>query len=350
MTQRTIAALVALPLVVALLVAAARAPLPYVTYEPGLTVDVLGETGGQEIVQVDGEQTYRDGGELRMTTVFVSRPKAEVNLFEVMADWISDEDAVYPYDAVYDRGTTNEESATRGAIDMVSSQDAATAVALTELGYDVEPAIEVLFVTEGTPADGRLEPRDLLLEAGGEPVERAQDVVDAVKAAGVGEPVEFTVRRGGERRTVQVEPEQVDGGPQIGIRLGTGYTFPFEVSVDIDDSIGGPSAGLMFSLAIYDTLTEGSLTGGGTVAGTGTIDVEGNVGPIGGIQQKIVGARDDGAGLFLVPQENCADALGAPNGDMRLARADTMHDAVEAIEAWVDDPEGAELPSCEEVA
>ena len=121
--------------------------------------------------------------------------------------------------------------------------------------------------------------------------------------------------------------------------------FPFEVSVNIDPSIGGPSAGLMFSLGIYDTLTPGSLTGGETVAGTGTIDATGKVGPIGGIQQKIAGARAAGAELFLVPPDNCGDAVGAANGDMRLVKAASMHTAVEAIETWADDPD-ADLPTC----
>ena len=101
----------------------------------------------------------------------------------------------------------------------------------------------------------------------------------------------------------------------------------------------------MFSLAIFDTLTPGSLTGDQVVAGTGTIDEEGKVGPIGGIQQKIVGAREDGAKLFLVPPDNCDDALGARNGDMRLVKAVTMHAAVQAIEKWVEDPD-AKLPTC----
>ena len=104
-------------------------------------------------------------------------------------------------------------------------------------------------------------------------------------------------------------------------------------------------ANLLFSLAIYDTLTPGSLTGDQIVAGTGTIDEKGKVGPIGGIQQKIVGARDDGAVLFLVPPDNCDDALGARNGDMRLVKAVTMHAAAQAIEKWVKNPD-AKLPTC----
>jgi PDZ domain-containing protein len=352
MKQRTLAGLIAVPLLVVLWVTAALWPLPYVTYEPGLTLDVLAKSDGDEIIQVEGHRTYRDEGELRMTTVYVSQPDAKVNLFEVMSDWISSEDSVYPYEAVYQEGLTTEQNRQEGAVEMVSSQDAATAVALDELGYDVKPAIEVLSVNDGAPADGKLEVRDIFLEVNGTRITEVDDVIDAVQDASAGEPVSFVVRRGGERTTVSVTPEESekkDGEPTIGIQFGTGYEFPFDVSVDIDPNIGGPSAGLMFSLGIYDTLTPGSLTGGETVAGTGTIDGTGKVGPIGGIQQKIVGARDAGAQLFMVPPDNCADALGAPADDMRLVKATTMHSAVEAIEAWVDDHD-VDLPTCEDVS
>lgn len=347
MTQRTLAGILAVPLLVALWVTAAVRPLPYVTYQPGLTVDVLAETEGREIIQVQGEQTYRDDGELRMTTVYVSQPDARVNLFQLMGDWLSPDASVYPYKAVYRPDETTAQNREDGAVDMVTSQDAAIAVALQELGYDVQPALEVLSVAKGTPAEGRLKVRDIFVEAAGRPVSSTDDVIDAVRSAPKGEPVTFVVRRDGQRTLVQVTPEQVDGKSTIGIRFGTGYVFPFKVSVNIDPSIGGPSAGLMFSLGIYDTLTPGSLTGGATVAGTGTIDGDGQVGPIGGIQQKIVGARQAGAQLFLVPPDNCSDALGAPNEDMRLVRAETMHTAVQAIEAWVADPD-ADLPTCKE--
>lgn len=121
--------------------------------------------------------------------------------------------------------------------------------------------------------------------------------------------------------------------------------LPFEVSVNIDDGIGGPSAGLMFSLSIYDTLTPGSLTGGEIIAGTGTVDALGTVGPIGGIQQKIVAARDAGAELFLVPADNCGEALGAPRGDLRLVKVESTKDAITSLESWVDDHD-ADLPTC----
>lgn len=345
MTQRLTATVVAVPMVIALLVTAWWKPLPYVTYQPGPTVDVLAEADGKEIVQVQGAKTYRDDGQLRMTTVSVSRPRTRINLYTLMANWFNREDAVYPYDAVYPDDATPEENEAEDAVAMVSSQDTAIAVALRELEYEVEPAVKVLYIEPSSPADGELKVRDVFLEANGRPVTSSQDLINAVQQTPPGEKVTFRVRRAGTEVTVRVEPRSEDGEPRIGIQLGGGFIFPIDVSVNIDQSIGGPSAGLMFSLAIYDTLTPGSLTGGSAVAGTGTIDIEGAVGAIGGIQQKIVGAAEDGAELFLVPPANCEEALGARNDDMRLVRAPTMHSAVESIQAWVDDPD-APLPTC----
>jgi PDZ domain-containing protein len=351
MTQRTLAGLLAVPLLIGLWVTAALKPLPFVTYEPGLTIDVLGTNDdGKEIIEVTGHKVYRDDGQLRMTTVYVSQPepKGSNNLFELMRDWISDEDAVYPYDAVYQRGETVEQNRQESAQEMTSSQDAATAVALEELGYDVTEAV-VAAVSKGTPADGVLRAGDVLLQVDGVSVADGDDVVATVGKVQEDKPVRLVVRRDGERRELSLTPEVKDGRPQIGIQVGTQTKgkLPVQVHIGINPDIGGPSAGLMFSLAIYDTLTPGSLTGGATIAGTGTMDAAGNVGPIGGIQQKIVGARDAGAQLFLVPPDNCKEALGAPHEDMRLVRADTMHDAREAIAAWVKDHD-ADLPSCEE--
>lgn len=345
MTQRTLAGLLAVPLLIGLWVAAAFEGLPYVTYQPGLTVDVLGSNDGKEIIQVVGHPTYRDDGELRMTTVYVSQRDARNNLFELMHDWISRDDAVYPKDAIYPEGGSVEADRKEGQQEMTTSQDAATAVALEELGYDVTEAV-VADVSAGAPADGRLEKDDVILEVDGTKTANGNDVVTAVQGAAAGQPVDFVVRRDGKKQDVTVTPQDVDGKPQIGIQIGTRTTkFPFKVTVGIPDNIGGPSAGLMFSLGIYDTLTPGSLTGGKTIAGTGTMDATGTVGPIGGIQQKIVGAREAGAELFLVPPDNCDEALGAPNGDMRLVEAPTMHSARESIEAWAKDPD-ANLPTC----
>jgi PDZ domain-containing protein len=346
MTQRTIAGLLAVPLLIALWVGAAFEALPYVTYNPGVTVNVLGDNDeGKPIIQIEGKPTYADDGQLRMTTVYVSQRDAHNNIFELMHDWISRSSAVYPKDAIYPEGGTVEQDRKEGQAEMTSSQDAATAAALTELGYDVTEAV-VAGVEKDSPADGTLQADDVILGVNGTEVANADQVVAAVGAADEGKPIELDVRRKAKDLKLSVTPQQVDGQPHIGIQLGTTTTeFPVDVTIGIDPDIGGPSAGLMFSLGIYDTLTKGSLTDGRTIAGTGTIDAAGNVGPIGGIQQKIVGARDDGAELFMVPPDNCDEAVGAPNGDMRLVEAPTTHSAVESIKKWVADPD-AHLPTC----
>ena len=346
MTQRTLAGLIAAPLVVALLLLAWLAPLPYVVYRPGPTLDVLGDVDGEPIIEVSGHASYDDDGQLRMTTVSVTQPEARVDLFTLLGAWLSRQDAVYPYASVYDDDTTAEENESEGAVQMVSSQDTATAVALHELGYDVEPdALEVISVNPGDPADGQLKPKDRLVKVDGQPVKTPDEAVQLIRGTPAGQAVTLDIVRQGRPATIRLVPTEVDGVPRIGATLGPGYDFPFEVDVNVGPDIGGPSAGLMFSLAIYDTLTPGSLSGGETIAGTGEIAPGGEVGPIGGIQQKIAGARRDGAELFLVPADNCQDALGADRGDMRLVKVDTMHDAVEAVTAWTEDHD-ATLPSC----
>jgi PDZ domain-containing protein len=233
---------------------------------------------------------------------------------------------------------------------MVSSQDTAVAVALTELGYDLDKVTEVLAVNPGSPADGELKTRDQILAVNGQEIRDATDVSELVRGTPEGEAATFLVSRAGKEKTVRVVPEPSKEDPDVpvvGIVVGPSYDFPFDVRVNIDKRIGGPSAGLIFSLAVYDTLTPGALTGGAAIAGTGTIAEDGSVGPIGGIQQKIVAAADSGAEVFLVPPGNCesAMAVGLDDEEMRLVKAPTMHSAVESLDKYVDDPDAA-LPKC----
>ena len=359
MNQRLVAACVAIPLVLGLLVYAGLARLPYATYKPGGTLDVLGEDENDaEIVQVVGRKTYRDDdGELRMTTVAVSPPQPRgergLSVVELIGTWLDRDDAVYPYLAVHPDEETEESSRREGAQQMASSQDFAVRVALTELGYDVPQVLKVASVTADAPADGVLRADDRLLAVNGTSISSDPEVSDdeelrtLIGEAPPGEALRLRIVRDDKERTVSVTPVEEDGRQIIGIVPGFDYDFPVEVAINISPDIGGPSAGLMFSLAVYDTLTPDSLAGDHVVAGTGEISPDGVVGPIGGIQQKIAGARQTGADLFLVPEDNCPDALGADNGDMRLVMATTMHDARLALEDYAEDAD-ADLPSCED--
>ncbi len=323
---------------------------PYVLMSPGPTVNVLGETKGEPIVEVQGHRTYPTEGELRLTTVSVSSPGSRVSLFDAMAAWVDPDRSVLPRDSVYPRDRTPADERAESRVQMVGSQDSAVAAALTELGYDLDTYAEVLGTTPGGPAEDKLEPRDEIVSINGTRVTRVQQVFDIVDGLAVGERARFVVLREGERRTETVTTEAAQDDPDqavVGVFVGTGFRFPFDVSVNLSESIGGPSAGLVFALSVYDVLTPGPLTGGSDVAGTGTITPAGKVGPIGGIQQKIVGARDVGAKVFLVPPANCASALAAhvTPDEIRLVRAATLHSAVRSLQRYADDQD-APLPEC----
>ncbi len=297
MSRRTVSSVVVVVLLAGLIGAAAFLPVPYVTMSPGPTVDVFAKVDGDQVIEVEGADTYPTEGDLRLTTVSVTSPGSDISLLEALSAWFDGTRAVYPRDVIYPPEQTAEDVRRQSSVQMVSSQDTAIAVALAELGYDLPLRTEVLGVTKGSPADGRLEPRDYLLEVNGVQIDDVDEVSEAIQQTGVDEEAEVVVRRDGERRTVRVTAEAATEDPEravVGVEIGTGYDFPFDVTVHLDEEIGGPSAGLIFSLAVYDTLTPGSLTGGTDIAGTGTIDPDGRVGPIGGIQQKIVAAADAG--------------------------------------------------------
>lgn len=348
MSQRPLAALLAIPLLLALVMAALVLPLPYVIYSPAYTVDVLGENEGKDVIEVTGHKSYDDPGQLRMTVVYVTQPDGRVTLVDAMQAWLDDEKSIYPYDSVYRPDETAEQSEQEGAAQMVSAKDAAVAMALVELGYHVE-RISVAQVEAGAPAEGRLRRGDRLLRVDDVRVRTTDDVSGAIQAAAPGEAVRFVVRRDGRRQRVEVVPREENGQRRVGIQLEVGVDLPFTVDINVSSDIGGPSAGLMFALATYDRLTPGSLTEGAAVAGTGTLDLSGRVGSIGGIQQKIVAARNEGIPLFLVPADNCDDAVHAPNGSTRLVKVTTLDDALSSLEAWSRD-HAADLPSCTEAA
>jgi Lon-like protease len=345
MTQRTWAALLAVPLLVALGLFTAFSPLPFVTYAPGPTINVLGDADGKPIVKVQGHQTYRDPGQLRMVTVSVTERNSKLDLLTLMHAWFSRSDGIYPFAVQYGNSGSQQQDAHEGQVEMKTSKHAAVAAALTQLGYHVT-FLQIATVDQGMPADGKLRPHDVLRRVGSTPITAETNIPQLIAAVPTGQSVPITVQRKGKPVTVQVTPTTENGAKVIGVTLRVGIRpLPVRVKVRIDPTIGGPSAGLMFALSIYDTLTPGSLTSGGSVAGTGTINALGQVGEIGGIQQKIVGADRDGAQLFLVPPSNCPDAVLSHHGSMRLAKAATLKQAIAEVTAWGKNHD-APLPQC----
>ncbi|MDN5744332.1 MAG: PDZ domain-containing protein [Nocardioidaceae bacterium] len=346
MSQRLIAACIAGPLALILAGVALAVPLPYGSYSPGPTFDILGKDANQaELVQVDGHKAYYDKGQIRFTTVLASGYDDRLSLGTAVFGWLNRDEAVVPYNIVHPPNVSKADENAEGAVQMTTSQDVATAVAMTELGLDVPEAVQVALVEKDGPASKSLLLRDIFLKIDDKPVTSSQDVIDGVQNHEGPGPVEFTILRDGKEKIVRVVPKVEKGKKKkIGVYLGLGYEFPFKVKLRVDPNVGGPSAGLMFSLAIYDTLTPGSLTGGEVVAGTGELGPNGQVGPIGGIQQKIAGAQKAGAKLFFVPKDNCPDVKDL-DPDLRLVKATTMHEARVALQKWSKDRD-ATLPAC----
>jgi PDZ domain-containing protein len=343
MTRRSLASIMVFCLLVALLAIAALLPVPYVTMNPGPTVNVLGRTSDKPIIAVQGHRTYPTRGDLRLTTVSVTNPNSKIRIGDALAAWFDRTRAVYPRDVIYPPDQSAQDVEQQSSVEMVSSQDTAIAAALTELGYKMPMQIEVLAVTKGSPADGKLKVRDRILSVNGTRITKVDQVSKLIQAGGVGKPVHVAVRRGNRTRTVTLTSKASPDNPKVarvGVQIGTGYDFPFDVSMRLGEEIGGPSAGLIFSLGVYDTLTPGSLTGGTDVAGTGTIDEGGHVG-------SIVAAADAGAKIFLVPPGNCGSALAADvtKDEIKLVKAPTMHSAVQSLKAYARN-KNADLPAC----
>lgn len=348
-SRHSLATLVAAAVTVSGVLAATALPMPYIRFQPGTTVDLLSEDRGQERIEVRGHAAYPGDGELRMTTVQATQPKSGISLGSAMKAWLSDDEAVKPYDDVYGERDTAVSKQSQAAVQMATSQDVAVAAALIHLDIEVPMVPVVGPIEPGLPADGSLVERDRYVRIGGQPIRAWDDVVRVVSRARPGKPLSFVVERDGKELTIPVTPRRIDGRTVVGVRQAFDFEMPFEVDIKLPDGIGGPSAGLMFALAVVDTLTPGSLTGGRRIAGTGEMaNPEGQVGAIGGIQQKIAGARAAGAQLFLVPAGNCGEAVRAHPGAMRLAPVATLDDAEKIVSLYAADRR-ATLPTCEEV-
>ncbi|MFI6161007.1 PDZ domain-containing protein [Micromonospora haikouensis] len=303
-----------------------NAPIPYVVLGPGPTVNTLGTVDGKEVIQVTGRATSTSAGQLRLTTVGV---QPTVRLRSALAGWFSADEAVVPRELVYPPGETQQEVEQRNEEDFRNSQTSAETAALRELGFPVQ--VQVKTVTAGGPSEGVLSPGDIVTSVDGTPVTSAGKLTELIRAkpAGTGLTVGYT--RAGAAATARITSRESDGRPRIGVEIDQQQPHPFTLSIDLGD-IGGPSAGLMFALGIVDKLEPADLTGGTIIAGTGTIDDEGRVGPIGGIAQKLVGAKDSGAKVFLVPEANCAEAVRNPQPDLPLLRVGSLADALTALE------------------
>jgi len=326
--------------------------LPYAILQPGPITNTLGNgPAGKPLISVAGSTTYPTSGALDFTTVAVlGGPTNPVNGWQWISGHLDSTNSVVPEEELFPKGVTATQVDNQGAAEMADSQQEAIAVALRGLGQTVPEVVSIAELTKGSPAQGALRAGDVVVSIDGKVITTPDSVRAAIRAHKPGESVTFTVRRAGKEQAVTVKTANVQGNAVVGILLRTEFVFPTKVSINAGD-VGGPSAGLMFSLAVYDKLTPGSLTGGANIAGTGTIDSAGNVGPIGGIHQKLVGAQRGGATWFLAPADNCnstewrTEVSGHVPQGLRVVKVATFTQARDAVEA-IAAKHAASLPTC----
>lgn len=324
--------------------------VPYAVMRPGPVSNVLGTTthsdgSNADLIVINGHESFPTTGSLDFTTVRINGgPGYPVNVWSVIAAWIDPRQDVYPVDALFPPQQTQEQVQQENQAEMVDSQQEATAVALRAAGVRVTEKVSIASVSLDAPSGTAFQAGDVLVSIGGTEITSADAARKAIQQATPGSTLDVVVDRGGNKVALRPKTGASGGRTVIGVVLKIDFQFPFSVSIDAGN-VGGPSAGLMFSLGIYDKLTSGSLTGGQNIAGTGTINSSGSVGPIGGIRQKLVGAKEGGANYFLAPADNCGEVRGAvPDGlqAVKVATFDEARSAVEKISAG----DTKNLPAC----
>lgn len=334
LTRRAWLGTIALLLAFVLLVAGLVVRLPYYVLSPGSSRPT------EPLITVDGAPTFANDGSVDFLTVSMR----QVTPIEVVASWINDSQDIRSEDEILGSNTPSENRALDLRM-MANSKDAAQYQALTRLGYDIPEhgtGAVVASVVDGGPAASELVPGDVVVAVDGRTVEFSDDLVALIGASAPGTPMTFTVVPFDERiegarpaRTVTVVLGARPGDPSkgfLGVSMFTrdlSFDFPVKVSID-SGSVGGPSAGLAFTLGILDVLTPGSISGGLPIATTGTIALDGTVGPVGGVHQKVIAARRRGVKLMLVPASEIDEARRYA-GDLRVEPVTTLDDALAVL-------------------
>jgi PDZ domain-containing protein len=322
---------IAVVLVAAGLIGAATVQVPYYAISPGTAFDVA------QLVRVsDGNASYPPKGSVFMTTVSLKH----VTAFEALRGWLDTTVDVVPEDDIRPKSVPADQQEQENLRAMSTSKQQALAVAFEHLGYDTitGTGATIVEVLKRSPAAGELAIGDTITKVDDTPVELHTDAVRAIRAHEPGDEVRLTVEPngGGVVREVSVElmenPE-VPGQALLGVTLRTRdleLSVPYDVAIESAD-VGGPSAGLAFTLELLDVLTPGELTGGRKVAATGTIELDGSVGLVGGVGQKTVAVKRAGAELFLVPADEVDEARKHAGADLRVEPVRDLDDALRIL-------------------
>jgi PDZ domain-containing protein len=305
--------------------------VPYYAMSPGPVEEVA------DLVTFDDVERYNTNGDLFLLTVGLR----EVNVFEYLEAQFDPRVDLIGRDVVRPPGVTQEEQTRSNLEAMDESIYTAVYVALTRLGYEVGftgDGVSVISVVEGTPAEGVLQVGDVITHVAGQPVATGDDAAAAIRSFQIGDTITLAGTRGAEPLRVEItlvpHPE-VEGAPMVGVALkSVNLRLVLPIDLEIDSrNIGGPSAGMMYAIAVLDLLTPEDLAKGHRIAGTGTIRFDETVGAIGGVRQKVFAARSVGAEYILVPVDNYPDALTAGGDDIEIVAVASLQDALDFLDS-----------------
>ncbi|MCW2750320.1 MAG: hypothetical protein JWR83_1430 [Aeromicrobium sp.] len=352
LSRRYTSLLVAGLSLLALTMVALLIPVPYVRESPGPVFNTLGNfpdaSGKPMFTFGKGVKTYPTSGTLDFTTVSVTPPGGHLSLGNAVVGYFNKKVAIVPKSLIYPEGQSAKASTQQSADQLDSSKDSSRVAALRAAGYTVTGVPIIAGIVKGGAADGKLRTGDIVTAVNGVKLTTDEALVKAVSTHKPGDVIAVSFTRRGAKQTASITTKPDADNPKlprIGVTLDTKYHYPFEVDNNVGRTIGGPSAGTMFALAIYDRLTPGALTGGQKVAGTGEMETDGTVAPIGGIRQKMAGASSAGAKVFLVPAANCAEATDGDDFGLKLVKISNLKDAISSLEALATN-HSAKVPAC----
>jgi len=305
-------------------------PSGYVIERPGQVFNVMGEIDDKPVISASDVNTFESKTRFDITTVsLLGNRDSTPGWLQVLSAWIDPAQIVLPLDEVYPPQLSTQQVRAESTAQMEVSQQDAIAAALTELGYPLDRQLYVASVIQDTPASKKLVAGDYLLAVGAVEVLTYEELKAQIQLS-QGQPIIVKVLRDVESKEFELTPEKKEDTWVIGAMVGYVYDFPVEIALQLGD-VGGPSGGLIFSLGIIDVLTEGSLGGQNHIAGTGTISADGKVGPIGGIELKMISAKNAGATLFLAPEGNCSEVIGQIPGGLSVAVVKDLKSALQAV-------------------
>jgi len=315
--------------------------VPYLVESPGPTFNTLGQDDGKDIIAISGHPVTPTSGHLNLMTVSASTQN--ITILGAVRGWLRHDEVVVPHDALYPPGTSEQQQNEQNSQDFLVSQQNAVEAAGCELGYP--KGLGVNSVSADSPNAAALKNGDQFVSVAGARVTDDVALRKIIAAHRAGDRLPAVVLRAGKQvqTTLLLQaPAAQTGTPRIGITIVQGCLLPFQVTLSLT-GIGGPSAGLMFTLGVIDKISTHDLTHGRFIAGTGTIEPSGKVGPIGGIALKMIAARRAGAAVFLAPASNCDDVKGNIPSGLDVIKVTTLHDAITSLDASAS---GSPAPHC----